>query len=102
MIGLEFGLGTGPGAMLAAGEGDWEAAMPTWVMMKEAEEDDPDKESETSGWVGGAEVESSWPPHAALSLLPHTEGSRDLPSSDRICQPLHLSAPVCWWRAKQI
>lgn len=48
MSGLGFGLKTSPGATLAGGKGGWEAAMPTWVMMKEAEEEeeevDEDKE----------------------------------------------------------
>ncbi|KAM7376766.1 hypothetical protein PAMP_006474 [Pampus punctatissimus] len=33
-----FGLETSPGATLAGGDRGWEAAMPTWVMMEEVEE----------------------------------------------------------------
>ncbi|KAF3701564.1 hypothetical protein EXN66_Car017252 [Channa argus] len=58
MSGPRFGLRTSSGATLAGGEGGWVAAMPTWVMIKEAEEEvvDKDKELKTSDEVGGGSV----------------------------------------------
>ena len=47
------GLESSPGATLAGGEGDWDTAMPTWVMMDEVEEEEVDEGAKTSGEEGG-------------------------------------------------
>lgn len=65
------GLETSPGATLAGGKEGWEAAMPTWVMMEEVEEEvevDEDKELKHQVKLG-----AGGRPHAAVSLLPHTQ-----------------------------
>lgn len=53
MSGLGPGLENSPGATLAGGKGDWEAAMATWVMIEEAENKEEVLVEETSGGVTG-------------------------------------------------
>ncbi|KAI9520641.1 hypothetical protein NQZ68_015181 [Dissostichus eleginoides] len=65
------GLESSPGATLAGGEGDWDTAMPTWVMMDEVEE--VDEGAKTSGEEGGGG-------HMLLSVCFHTHTEKSHPA----------------------
>lgn len=71
IYGLELVFHTRPGATLAGEQRGWEAAMPTWVMMDEMDEEvDKDKMMKYQVNLGERGATGG---HVAVSVVPHTD-----------------------------